>query len=71
MTETSSLLQDIKSVILKENEEPKNNIKNLQENLDERMDKIFDAQPKVLDKKLSVIMRQSHTPTGIEPPQSK
>ena len=46
MVENYSLRQDIKSVILQQNEEAKNNIKNLRGNLDERMDKIFDGEQK-------------------------
>ena len=35
------------------------------------MNKIFDAQQTASDKRLSVIIRQPHTPPGIEPPPSK
>ena len=61
MAVTSSLQQDTTSVILQQNKEAQNNIKNLGESLDERMDKIFDAQQKVLDKRPSVITRQPHS----------
>ena len=66
-----SLCKDIINIIQQQNEETRNNVKHLRADLDDRMDNIFDEQQTALDKRLSVIMRQPHTPPGIEPPPRK